>query len=190
MVGVLIILFFLLLWVIGLHWKLSNLHKQYRAAMEGVDGSDIEQMQADQRTMLYQQAEQLQLLQEQNEILREKLTRHAGYVGIVRFNPFQDMGGKQSFAAAWLDENGNGIVLSSLYTRKGSRIYAKPLQNRQSNYTLSAEEQQAISIALSDQLLLESSELSELRELSKLSKLSEPNEPIDDQSEVLRLPPA
>lgn len=190
MVGVLIILFILLLGVIGLYLKLSKLEKQYRAAMEGIDGSDIEQMLADQRSMLYQQAEHIQFLQEQNDSLQEKVTRHAGYVGIVRFNPFQDMGGNQSFAAAWLDEDGTGMVLSSLYMRSGSRIYAKPVQNRQSSFTLTAEEQQAISIALADQLLLESSEVSELRERSESSESDEPSEPSDDQSEVLQLPPA
>ena len=202
MVGLLIILFFLLLGVIGLYLKLSRLEKQYRAAMEAVDGSDIEEMLADQRSMLYQQAEHLEFLQKQNDALQKTLTRHAGYVGIVRFNPFQDMGGNQSFAAAWLDENGTGMVLSSLYTRAGSRIYAKPIQNRQSSFTLTAEEQQAISIALADQLLLESTEQSEQREREAQSKRSEsnepsepsesnePSEPSDDENQVLQLPPA
>ncbi len=172
-VGLLIILFFLLIGVIILYLKLSRLEKQYRAAMEAVDGSDIEQMLADQRSMLYQQAEHLEYLQEQADMLHEKITNHAGHVGIVRFNPFQDMGGNQSFAAAWLDQNGTGMVLSSLYTRAGSRIYAKPVQNRQSSFTLTAEEQQAIGLALADQLLLESSEVSKEREQSTVSKSSE-----------------
>jgi hypothetical protein len=65
-------------------------------------------------------------------------------VGIVRFNPFGDTGGDQSFAIALLDAQGDGLVLTSLYGRAESRIYAKPVQGGQSPYPLTAEETQAI----------------------------------------------
>ena len=68
-------------------------------------------------------------------------------VGMVRFNAFDDTGSDLSFSLALLDERGNGLVVSSLYGRNESRIYAKPVLNRQSTYALSAEEQKAIRIA-------------------------------------------
>ena len=49
-------------------------------------------------------------------------------VGLVRFNPFEDTGGNQSFALALLDAEGNGWVLSSLHARTGTRIYAKAIR--------------------------------------------------------------
>jgi hypothetical protein len=65
-------------------------------------------------------------------------------VGIVRFNPFSEVGGDQSFSIALLDGNDNGVVITSLYTREGNRVYGKPIKNGQSEYLLSAEEKEAI----------------------------------------------
>ena len=69
-------------------------------------------------------------------------------VGVVRFNPFQDTGGDQSFALALLDQGGTGIVISSLHGRAESRIFAKQVTNGRSKHALSDEEQQAIRAAL------------------------------------------
>jgi hypothetical protein len=66
----------------------------------------------------------------------------------VRFNPFQDSGGDQSFALALLDQGGTGIVISSLHGRAESRIFAKQVTNGRSKHALSDEEQQAIRAAL------------------------------------------
>ena len=65
-------------------------------------------------------------------------------VGIVRFNPFREVGGNQSFSIALLDGNDNGIVITSLYTREGNRVYGKPIKQGQSEYLLSEEEKKAI----------------------------------------------
>lgn len=72
-------------------------------------------------------------------------------VGVLRFNPFEDVGGDQSFAAALLDSEDNGVIISSLYTREGTRVYAKPLVKGQSKYHLSREEEEAIRRALSNE---------------------------------------
>jgi hypothetical protein len=69
-------------------------------------------------------------------------------VGIIRFNPFKDIGGDQSFALALLDGKNSGIVISSLHTREGTRIYSKPIIKGESEkYTLTEEEKQAIKTA-------------------------------------------
>jgi len=70
----------------------------------------------------------------------------------VRFNPFEDVGGDQSFAIALLDQHGNGLVLSSLHNRAETRVYAKPIQAGRSEYTLSAEEQQALAQAYGQEI--------------------------------------
>lgn len=69
-------------------------------------------------------------------------------VGVVRFNPFQDSGGDQSFAIALLDQGGTGVVVSSLNGRAETRIFAKQVTNGRSRHALSDEEQQAIRTAL------------------------------------------
>jgi uncharacterized protein DUF4446 len=71
--------------------------------------------------------------------------RHAG---LVRYDAFEDMGGKLSFSAAMLDDGGNGLVLSSINGRSESRVYAKLVSAGNSDQNLSPEEQAAIAEAL------------------------------------------
>jgi hypothetical protein len=73
-----------------------------------------------------------------------KLRRSLQRLGLVRFNAFEGLGGEQSFAVALLDDEGSGVVLSSLQGRGESRLYAKPVEKWDSTYTLSVEEKEAI----------------------------------------------
>ena len=74
--------------------------------------------------------------------------RHAFQrVGLVRFNPFEDTGGNQSFALALMDANGDGFVVSSLHARTGTRMFAKTLAGGRSDASLSAEETEAVRMA-------------------------------------------
>lgn len=70
-------------------------------------------------------------------------------VGLVRYNPFEDTGGNQSFALALLDASGDGWVLSSLHARQGTRVYAKEVRGGRSEAGLSSEETAAIAQATS-----------------------------------------
>ena len=69
-------------------------------------------------------------------------------IALVRFNPFSEVGGDQSFSVALLDTNNNGVVITSLYLRGGNRVYGKPIKNSQSEYQLSEEETKAIEQAI------------------------------------------
>ncbi|MBI2055742.1 MAG: DUF4446 family protein [Candidatus Sungbacteria bacterium] len=69
-------------------------------------------------------------------------------VGFMRFNPFEHTGGDQSFALALLDRESNGIILSSLYTRDGVRVYAKEVRRGTARHPLSNEEQQVLEQAI------------------------------------------
>ena len=70
-------------------------------------------------------------------------------VGVVRFNPFKDIGGDQSFALALLDGKNSGVVISSLHTREGTRIYSKPvIKGTSEKYALTDEEKAAIKAAV------------------------------------------
>ncbi len=68
--------------------------------------------------------------------------------GIVRFNPFSDVGGNQSFSLALLDEKNNGFVISSLFSKEGNRVYAKAIKDGKPEHSLSTEEQEAITRAI------------------------------------------
>ena len=73
-------------------------------------------------------------------------------VGIIRYNPFSGVGGEQSFSIALLDGNNNGVVITSLYSREGNRVYGKPIKNASSEYSLSNEEKEAIEKAMEQKL--------------------------------------
>jgi len=68
-------------------------------------------------------------------------------VGVIRYNPFPDMGGNMSFSVALLDARSNGVVISVLNDREGSRVYGKLVEAGVSSQKLSDEEQQAIGLA-------------------------------------------
>jgi hypothetical protein len=72
--------------------------------------------------------------------------------GLIRFNPFKDVGGDQSFSLAILNGKNDGIVISSLFTREGARIYSKSiLSGVAEKYPLTEEEKEAIKKAISKQ---------------------------------------
>ncbi len=65
-------------------------------------------------------------------------------LGVVRFNPFSDIGGDQSFSVALLDGEENGVIITGLYSRDESRIFAKPVEKGKSSYNLSDNEEKVI----------------------------------------------
>jgi len=66
-------------------------------------------------------------------------------VGLYRYNPFDDLGGDQSFSLSILDQTNSGVILTSLHHRNFTRIYAKPVKNgEEDSITLSKEEKSAI----------------------------------------------
>ena len=69
-------------------------------------------------------------------------------IGVIRFNPFDSLGGNQSFVIALLDKQNNGFVISSLFVKDGNRVYAKAVQNGNSEHSLSDEEKEALKRAM------------------------------------------
>jgi hypothetical protein len=80
-------------------------------------------------------------LEETSEITVQK-------IGIVRFNPFNNVGGNQSFVVALLNGNDDGFLISSLFVEDGNRVYAKTVRQGKSDYALSKEEMDAIEKAM------------------------------------------
>lgn len=76
--------------------------------------------------------------------INAKLKKSVRGVETLRFNPFPDQGSNQSFAIGMLNEEGDGVVLSSLYSRDRMSVFAKPVKNHKSEYELSEEEKEAL----------------------------------------------
>ncbi|MDD5696930.1 MAG: DUF4446 family protein [Candidatus Pacebacteria bacterium] len=88
--------------------------------------------------------EKIEQLEE--EFKKEKNKNRMAFkkAGLIRYNPFREKGGDQSFSLALLDEEDKGFVLTSIYTHEGVRIFAKPVTKGESQYQLSDEEREAI----------------------------------------------
>lgn len=127
----------------------NKLKKTYKTLIKRLGKSNnIEEM-------LDTYLEKVETVEEENKDIKlhyEELDKNVSKcikkVGIVRYSAFKDMGSDLSFAVALLDDNNNGIVLNGIYSVENSNIYAKPIQNAKSKYTISQEEQEAINIAL------------------------------------------
>lgn len=73
-----------------------------------------------------------------------RLDKSVRRVETIRFNPFPDAGSNQSFAMAFLNDEGDGVIMSSLYARDRMSIFAKPIKKGKSEFELSAEEKEVL----------------------------------------------
>ncbi len=75
--------------------------------------------------------------------------KHVQRVELIRFNPYNDTGGDQSFSLAMLDDKGSGVVITSLHARSSTRVFAKPISlGKANNNRLSEEEEQVVRKAM------------------------------------------
>lgn len=84
------------------------------------------------------------VMQKDLAIINTKLKKSIRGLETIRFNPFPDQGSNQSFAIGLLNEENDGLVISSLYSRERMSIFAKPVQNGKSEYELTAEEKEVL----------------------------------------------
>lgn len=87
-------------------------------------------------------------LSDRQDALAAALTRSSRNVGLVRFDAFDEMGGRMSFSAAFVDDHGDGVVITSINGRTEARTYAKVVEAARSDHNLSPEEEQAIAEAM------------------------------------------
>ena len=117
---------------------------QYQHLMTGATGTRLEEILNDHVAQVRDTAAQADAVDQLARRLEKDGSYHIQHVGMVRYNPFQETGGDQSFSLALADGHGDGLVLSSLHARGSTRVYAKPLQGWESGYPLTDEEKQAI----------------------------------------------
>ena len=114
-----------------------NQNKKSPAAVSKESQKRIEQLE-----------KRVQELSKDLEKLQQGMKKALVKVGVVRFNPFHETGGDQSFAIALLDEYNTGFVLMSHYMKEYNRVYAKPIVKGVSEYMLSGEEKEAMKRAM------------------------------------------
>jgi Protein of unknown function (DUF4446) len=147
LVACLVILAVLVGLMIILALRLRRAEASYRTLTAGTSAGNLETVLEDHIRQVRQATERVTELDELTHQLKRASRSHIQRLGFLRFNPFRDSGGDQSFALALADQDGNGVVLSGLHGRDGTRVYAKPLAAWRSVYPLTDEEQQAIDSA-------------------------------------------
>ena len=147
-VVVLAIVLFLILYV-------NYIHKNYVNFMKKIgNGNNLDEM-------LKNYLDDLEEIKQDNKEIKAYYTKldydistSIQKVGLVRYNAFQNVGSDLSFALALLDKDNNGVVLNGIYGSESSNIYAKPIVNGESKYSLSEEEKEAIEISSQEKKFL------------------------------------
>lgn len=120
----------------------SSLGGVFRHAQDGTIQDILQDLQTTQKEKQAQIAQINETLKTYQKSLQN--------ISIIRFNPFGDVGGAESFAIALLDQHYSGIVLSSLHAREGTRIYAKPIRQGRCPYELREEEREVLRRAMTE----------------------------------------
>jgi hypothetical protein len=139
------ILGFIFIWLGVLTFFLFRAIRHYQKLTEGIEKKNLQTVL---EKIIKDLAEEEKRTGELFKIVK-KLEKENLYniqkIGLVRFNPFAEVGGNQSFSLAILDGENSGLVISSLHSREVTRIYAKPVKKGKAvGYQLSTEEIQAI----------------------------------------------
>lgn len=148
-----IVVFLQLLWLLILQVSLRRLKKKTGDFNLGETGLKIEESLDRHAKMIKALDKDVQELYNISNQINNLSFRGLHKVALVRFNPFKDLGGDQSFSVALLNGKNNGIVISSLHTREVTRVYSKAITGGKSEkYPLTEEEEQVVKQAMSSEI--------------------------------------
>jgi hypothetical protein len=144
-IGAVVIGIILLVWNIFLQINLRRIKKNQENIFSGKNGMDLEKVILEHGNVLKELDKDIQDLYGISNQIHDLASRSVHKVGVVRFNPFKDLGGDLSFSIALLDGQSSGVVISGLHTREGNRVYAKPVEKGKAvKHPLTEEEMEAI----------------------------------------------
>lgn len=143
-IGLTLAVLLLAVWQVTANIRLNRMTRRYRQLSAGVEGQPLDQLLERILDRGELEARAIAEIQQQLSALGEQVQGNLQRVGMVRYNAFDDTGGDQSFALAVLDAKGNGAILNGLFHRTECRVYAKPVQDWKSTYSMSDEELEAI----------------------------------------------
>jgi hypothetical protein len=152
--GVLIALLFLadialIAGIFILFRQLSFMRRNVTILKRGVEGTSLMDKVASQALRIDDLYRLLDEQAAQKEYLTDVLAGSIQRVAVVRFDAFEDMGGKLSYSVTMLDENGDGVIFTSIYGRNENRTYAKAVHAGAASHVLSREEVESLHKALS-----------------------------------------
>lgn len=130
--------------------KLNRLQKRLSKFMTGKDAKSLEK----DIVGLYEDNKFLKINVDKNKkdirTLYKNMEHAFQKIGLIKYDAFQQMGGKLSFSLALLDENNNGFILNSVHSTEGCYTYTKEIKNGECAISLGEEEQQALDMAIGE----------------------------------------
>lgn len=155
MMGLLAVMLILIVLYIMCFIKMKKLRKAYDRFMSGKDMESMEEI-------LWKQFDRIEILEEADKEKRRELNDLQHIVqnayqkaGLVKYDAFREMSGKLSYALALLDQNDNGVIVTSMYSREGCFSYAKEIVMGESSINLSEEEKEALKKAINGDKITE-----------------------------------
>jgi len=146
----------ILLLVIVQGVKIHKLKKKYEAFIQGSEGTSLEEMILNRFHDIDEVKADTKELKQQVEVITETLATTYQKIGIVKYDAFQEMGGKLSFVIALLNDKNCGVLVNSMHSsREGCFTYAKEIINGESFVVLCDEEKQALDMALNQKNYME-----------------------------------
>jgi hypothetical protein len=129
--------------------KISSIKKKSNIFFEGKNGKNLESLMLKNIEDIKSLDSEIQDLYNISNKIHKLALESIHKVGIIRFNPFGDIGGDQSFSVALLDGKNTGVVISSLHTKEGTRVYSKPIiKGEADKYPLTEEEKKVVKTAI------------------------------------------
>lgn len=129
-------------------WQQTILQRKYGQFLKGTDAKQVEELIKSYSNDVEKSLDQIDELAGFVAKLHKTQQLAVSKLSMVRFNPFGDTGGDQSFCLALLDHTNSGIVISAVHARSGTRIYAKDIIEGKSQHNLSKEESKALNQAI------------------------------------------
>ena len=131
--------------------NLKKLRTSYSKFMNKLgNGNNIEEIMRDYIIKVEKLEKKNEEIISYCKVMDDNIKRCTQKIGIVRYNAFKDVGSDLSFSIALLDDYNTGVVLSGIYARDNSNIYAKPIEKGISKNILSEEEKEAINKAINN----------------------------------------
>lgn len=135
----------LFIWLVLITISFWNLYSHYNNLVKGVTKKTLQAIMEELLKNTHLTKKDIETLKERCDKIEKDGSLHIQKIGLLRFNPFKDTGGDQSFILSLLDGNDTGIVISGLYSRSGTRWYAKQVHyGKGISHELSDEEKKAI----------------------------------------------
>lgn len=146
----LVLIIILALITLGMSLRLSRLNRKYQAFMKGKDGQSMESVFKTKLSGIEKITDQCDNNKAALDIMKKQFRTTLTHYGIVKYDAFDDVGGKMSFALAMLDDNHSGFILNTIHSQDNCFQYIKEIVNGESYIMLSNEEVEALNNALAD----------------------------------------